>query len=145
MKKLLLLLLLVSGFGSFSMAKCWRFVDPRVYSRYFNEFAWAGFSVIDITDYTGRYINCTLSTTSTSDCPKCSGAYNGAGADPTDQTAAQYLFGQADLSAYDENFNITIYAAYQVSGEENLRHYKVAMSWTGDEADDVIQVFERID
>lgn len=144
MKKLLLPVFFVLLFGLNSQAKVYRFVDERVYSRYFNEFAWSGFSIYRYTDNIGDvYLKCTLSTISSSDCPKSIAP--GGGSDPTDETAADYLFSQADASAYDENYNITIYATYQVSGEINARHYKVTMSWTEAEGEDVIQVFERID
>jgi hypothetical protein len=144
MKKIILTLLFITISGIMSYAECFRHVDSRVYSKYFNQSEWGGFWVTTWYDTEGNYhIACGLTNFEPANCPTC-GAPPGGG-DPTDDVAAAYLYSQADASAYNEVFDATFNAIYQVSGEANPRHYRVTMSWTGIEEDDVIQHFERID
>ncbi len=68
------------------------------------------------------------------------GAYN----DPTDETACDYLMGLADADALMGNYTGAYYQAYQVEGEENVRHYSVIMTYNS--GTDVIDMaFTRID
>lgn len=155
MKKLLLLFLsLAFIYISNAQTTCKRSVDSRVYDKYFNEFDWAGFWVQDWYDASGmRCIVCILSKTNPGVCPECpsTGTFS-SGGDATDDLAFNYLLDQANIACYTAEeeesntpINTIIYANYQVAGEQNLRHYKVTITWTGDNSDLVEQILERID
>lgn len=64
-------------------------------------------------------------------------------ADPTDETACNYLMGLADAEMMQGNYTGSFYATYHVQGEQNDRHYSVIMTYNG--TDEIDMEFIRID
>ena len=77
-------------------------------------------------------------------CGICPMIDPGGMADPTDETACNYLMGLAEADALSGNYTGSYYAAYQVSGEQNLRHYSVIMTYNS-VTDEIDMAFSRID
>jgi hypothetical protein len=77
-------------------------------------------------------------------CGTCPMIDPGGMADPTDETACNYLMGLAEADALLGNYTGSYYAAYQVSGEQNLRHYSVIMTYNS-VTDEIDMAFSRID
>lgn len=68
----------------------------------------------------------------------------GGQADPTDETACNYLMDLAEADAMQANYTGSYYAAYQVQGEQNARHYAVIMTYNSG-TDEIDMAFTRID
>lgn len=148
MKKLLLLFIISIFYFKAQAQVCVYHIDKR--ARNFVEWEWTGWCVEKWDEGGVHHIACWLSKLQTTNCPACPGvAGNGGGEndfdDPVDETAADYLTGLSANTFFDESFNVTFNAIYQVSGEENPRHYRLTRYWSGLEEDDIIQTFERLD
>lgn len=117
--------------------KCYRYIDPRAATEEHN-----GFSSTNWQDGEDTYIVCFISE-DCDICPMCLANGNNLG-DPTDQNASEYLLGLADADIANGDFSGSYFTTYQVSGEPNLRHYCVTMSYNVVNGM-VEQVFERID
>ena len=136
MKKVLLSILFVAFIIYNCDAKCYRVVEKGDGTN-------CGFTSTTFTDpeTLDCWITCYLSDQDGL-CPTAIAP--GGGGDPTDQTAAAYLFGLADYDISQNDDNGSYYAAYQVSGEANMRHYSVVMTYNSI-TNMITQEFNRID
>ena len=137
MKKSILSLLLFSFFSFFSLslnARCVRVVDQN---------ANGGFSVSYAYFAPDSYIYCTADESECATCPTVCPTSSNNNYDPTDNTAMNALFSQADDAVFNQgSYSGNICATYWVQGENQARIYNV--TWSINLNGLVEMIFDRI-
>lgn len=137
MKKSILFIIFFSLFSLFSLnlsAACVRVIDPN---------ANGSFKVRYEVYFGDDYIICEKDDILCRTCPKCPPASSNSNYDPTDNTAMNALFTQADDAVFNQGNNSgNINTTHWVQGENQARVYNV--TWSINQNGFIEMIFDRI-